>query len=44
MVDLGFPQCDPTITIRQLLTHTSGIPDCYDEELEDDYDSVTVGA
>ena len=29
---LGFPHYSPEITIRHLLTHTSGIPDYYDEE------------
>ncbi len=30
------------ITVRQLLTHTSGIPDYYDEEKVDDFDNFTV--
>ena len=28
---------DPNITVRQLLTHTSGIPDYFDESVMDDY-------
>jgi CubicO group peptidase (beta-lactamase class C family) len=33
---------DPQATVRQLLTHTSGIYDYYDEEIEDDYDAFRV--
>ena len=43
VVDLGFPQHAPEITIRHLLTHTSGIPDYYDEEKVADFDGFTVG-
>ena len=32
------PNLDKTITIEQLLTHTSGIPDYFDEESESDYE------
>lgn len=32
VVDADFPQFDPSITINQLLTHTSGAPDYFDEE------------
>ena len=35
---LDFPRYSPEITIRQLLTHTSGIPDYYDEEQVTDPD------
>ncbi|MGC9348678.1 MAG: serine hydrolase domain-containing protein [Anaerolineae bacterium] len=42
VVDLGFPQYAPEITIQHLLTHTSGIPDYYDEEAVEDYDNFTV--
>jgi CubicO group peptidase (beta-lactamase class C family) len=31
---------DNTITIRQLLTHTSGIPDYFDESVLDNYDEL----
>jgi CubicO group peptidase (beta-lactamase class C family) len=32
VVDAAFPQFDPAITVRHLLTHTSGAPDYFDEE------------
>ena len=35
---LDFPQYSPEITIRHLLTHTSGIPDYFDEERIADFD------
>jgi CubicO group peptidase (beta-lactamase class C family) len=31
------PNLNPAVTIEQLLTHTSGIPDYFDEETETDY-------
>lgn len=41
---LDFPQqYSPEITIQHLLTHTSGIPDYYDEEKITDFDSFFVG-
>jgi CubicO group peptidase (beta-lactamase class C family) len=42
VVDLGFPHYAPEITIRHLLTHTSGIPDYFDEEQVADFDNFTV--
>ncbi|MGC9468952.1 MAG: serine hydrolase domain-containing protein [Anaerolineae bacterium] len=42
IVDLGFPQYSDAITIQHLLTHTSGIPDYYDEEAVSDFDGFTV--
>jgi CubicO group peptidase (beta-lactamase class C family) len=42
LVDLGYPQYAPEITIRHLLTHTSGIPDYYDEEKITEFDGFTV--
>jgi len=37
-----FPTYSPEITIRHLLTHTSGVPDYYDEEKITDFDNFTV--
>lgn len=31
-VQADFPHFDPTVTVKQLLTHTSGVPDYFDEE------------
>jgi CubicO group peptidase (beta-lactamase class C family) len=39
---LNFPQYSPEITIRHLLTHTSGIPDYFDEEKFEDFDNFSV--
>jgi CubicO group peptidase (beta-lactamase class C family) len=41
-VALDFPRYSPEITIEHLLTHTSGIPDYYDEEKITDFDNFTV--
>ncbi|MCJ7552184.1 MAG: beta-lactamase family protein [Anaerolineae bacterium] len=42
IIDLGFPLYSEDITIQHLLTHTSGIPDYYDEEKVSDFDGFTV--
>ncbi|SDJ15917.1 serine hydrolase domain-containing protein [Salimicrobium halophilum] len=39
-LDINFPHFDEDITIHQLLTHTSGIPDYFDEEEMDDYEDL----
>lgn len=39
---LDFPRYSPEITIQHLLTHTSGIPDYYDEEKISDFDNFSV--
>ena len=31
---------DPNVTIEQLLTHTSGVPDYFDESVMDDYEAL----
>ena len=41
-ITLDFPQYSPEITIRHLLTHTSGIPDYYDEANITDFDNFFV--
>ena len=42
LIPWDFQQYSRGITVRQLLTHTSGIPDYYDEEMVDDFDNFTV--
>lgn len=37
-----FPYFDKNITIHHLLTHTSGVPDYFDEEEMDDYEQLWV--
>jgi CubicO group peptidase (beta-lactamase class C family) len=37
ILDIDFPHFDPQVSIHHLLTHTSGIPDYFDEEVESDY-------
>lgn len=37
-LDVDFPHFDPGVTVHHLLTHTSGIPDYFDEETMDDYE------
>jgi CubicO group peptidase (beta-lactamase class C family) len=39
---LSFPRYSEEITIRHLLTHTSGIPDYFDEEKITDFDNFTL--
>lgn len=41
-VSWDFPRYAPEITIQHLLTHTSGIPDYFDEEKIEDFDNFTV--
>jgi CubicO group peptidase (beta-lactamase class C family) len=35
-LDIDFPHFDPDITVGQILTHSSGIPDYFDEEIMED--------
>src|SRR5665648_478302 len=37
-LDGALPNIDPKVTLRQLLSHTSGIPDYFDEAVDGDYD------
>lgn len=39
-LSIDFPHFDAGITIHSLLTHTSGIPDYFDEEVDDDYEKL----
>jgi CubicO group peptidase (beta-lactamase class C family) len=41
-IALNFPRYSQEITIQHLLTHTSGIPDYYDEEKITDFDNFTL--
>lgn len=40
ILDFDLKEINPHITIRQLLNHTSGIPDYFDESIMDDYDEL----
>jgi CubicO group peptidase (beta-lactamase class C family) len=42
VLELPFKHYSPEITVQHLLTHTSGIPDYYDEELITDFDNFKV--
>ncbi|RSD28455.1 serine hydrolase domain-containing protein [Mesobacillus subterraneus] len=39
-LDVEFPSFSEEITIHHLLTHTSGIPDYFDEEVMDDFEEL----
>ncbi|MGM9932827.1 serine hydrolase domain-containing protein [Pradoshia sp.] len=39
---ISFPEFDKDITIHQLLTHTAGIPDYFDEEVMDDFEELWI--
>lgn len=40
--DFDLKQIDPDITIKQLLTHTSGIPDYFDENIMTEYEELWI--
>lgn len=40
LLDIDFITIDKDITIEQLLTHTSGIPDYFDESIMNEYDEL----
>lgn len=42
VLDASLGRIDPAVTVGQLLTHTSGVPDYFDEEETDDYASIWV--
>lgn len=39
-LDIPFPHFDESVTVHHLLTHSSGIPDYFDEEENDDYEAL----
>ncbi|MBT2214584.1 beta-lactamase family protein [Virgibacillus dakarensis] len=39
-LDIPFPYFDEGVTVHHLLTHTSGIPDYFDEDEMDDYEEL----
>ncbi len=40
IMDFDLKSIDPEVTVRQLLTHTSGVPDYFDESVMDDYEAL----
>ncbi|WP_028273957.1 serine hydrolase domain-containing protein [Atopococcus tabaci] len=41
-LDLDFPHFDKEVTLHHLLTHTSGVPDYFDEEVMEDFEELWV--
>lgn len=42
VLTMDLVQIDPDLTIRQLLTHTSGVPDYFDESVMNDYEELWI--
>lgn len=42
LLDFDLKQIDPQITIKQLLNHTLGIPNYYDESVMEEYDELWI--
>lgn len=42
LVDFDLNKIDKNITVKQLLNHTSGIPDYFDESIMDEYDELWI--
>ncbi|MBQ9887594.1 MAG: beta-lactamase family protein [Lachnospiraceae bacterium] len=40
LLDIDLNDIDPEVTVEQLLTHTSGVPDYFDESVMDDYEEL----
>ena len=40
LLDIDLKAIDPDVTVEQLLTHTSGVPDYFDETVMDDYEEL----
>ncbi len=42
LLDIDLHDIDRDVTVRQLLTHTSGVPDYFDESVMDEYEELWV--
>ncbi len=42
LLDLQLNQIDPDVTVAQLLNHTSGVPDYFDETVMDEYEDLWI--
>lgn len=42
LLPFDFPYFDDSITVHHLLTHTSGVPDYFDEEVMDDFEELWI--
>lgn len=42
IVDFDLHDIDPEVTVEQLLSHTSGVPDYFDESVMEDYDELWI--
>lgn len=42
LLDIGLNEIDRDVTVRQLLTHTSGVPDYFDETTMSEYEDLWV--
>ncbi len=40
LLDIDLKSIDPYVTVKQLLNHTSGVPDYFDESVMDDYEAL----
>lgn len=40
ILDYDFPHFSPDVTVKHLLTHTSGVPDYFDESVMDDFEAL----
>ena len=40
LLDFDLKSIDPDVTVEQLLNHTSGVPDYFDESVMDDYEAL----
>lgn len=42
LIDIPFNAIDKEVMVRQLLTHTSGVPDYFDENVMDEYEELWI--